>query len=63
MRGNIHARLGHDFHGVWIEDVRFHTRGPDVDLIGFEMTRPSFGHLTPARVAGAEKDEFESGFR
>ena len=54
--GNVDANFSHHFDGKRIHAVRLDAGGIGFDLIRFEMTGESFGHLAAAGVAGAEQE-------
>ena len=62
MAGNIHARLGHDSHGIRVQSVGLDPRRVRLDLVAFQVARPALGHLAAAGVAGTEEQDFQHRF-
>ena len=56
LRGDIDARFLHYLHRVGIHSVGFDAGRVRPDRVGVEVSRPTFGHLTAARIAGAKEE-------
>ena len=54
LSGNIDPDLGHDLDGPGVDSMRFDSGGIGIDGIALQMPGPTFRHLAPARIPGAQ---------
>lgn len=57
MGGDVDADFLHDLHGERVEALRDEPGGRDVIAVAEDVPRPAFGHLAPAGISRAEKED------
>jgi hypothetical protein len=58
MTGNIDAQLAHGCDRIRIERCCFAARAGDLEPVSRQVAEECLGHLSPARIPGAQKEYF-----
>jgi len=63
MTGNVNARFGHDFDGERMDKTGWFRAGAlDIHKVACRRAQKFFGHVAAAGVAGAEDQNYGSGW-